>query len=818
MFALGEVTYIYRGPMAFCIAVAMLICVVLSLRHKGKFIGEIIFLYIGFLLGFIYIFMFELALPSVYFEQGGGYYLEGQGIITDYSKEKDSVTIKLGGGFGGYKVIIYGNKENESREYHIGEEYIIKGEVNNISPPSNPGIMDMKRYYYSKNIIFTARENNITLEKYSGNGKYSPFKRLSVIGYKIWGCLYTVRERLAHLVYENTDALTGGFVAGVLFGDKSRLDNNLKKLFSANGIGHILVISGLHISLIGGLLYKLLSLWMTNKKLVGIITSLIVVFYGVMTGAGIATLRAVFMLLVAYMGKHLGRDYDMLTAMSLALLVMIIKNPFSILDGGMILSFGAIGGIALGDYLVKELCVKKRSKLRSNNKNALIKKIFSGIITALVTSLGINLILTPIICCIYYGFPLYSIFLNLIVTSVFGIMVIICIIGVIMSMLLGEWGGFVFSAVGAGLRGIIYLCECFGKFPFSYINTGYPGIKIILLYYFFLLLLVILLNRKLQRRVRNYIYDRWHTTFSVKKWRRLIFVCCLFLSLLSGGIIYSVYRLQQGEMIIFADVGQGDGILIRTREGCSIVIDGGSASNNNLGEYVIVPMLKYHNMVSVDYWFVSHTDMDHTSSLVYVLGEQMSGIEIKNIVLGTDYSEQDDDDNQDKIVKLAGQRGINIIYMKLWDYVETESMKISCVAPVTGEKYDDKNQSSLGLLYTTPYIEILFTGDMDSRAIDYMLDMSGTEVLNNSSNKEHFLKIPHHGSRYSVNRRLYRLFAGGTGIISCGKTNSYGHPHRETIEALLAEQIEYYATDDNGAVIITVNRKGNVNVKTYIAN
>lgn len=810
MFALGEVTYICRGPMAFCMAMAMLICVALSLKNKGRFIREIIHVYICFALGFIYFFIYESFLPVGYDCPPEEYCIEIYGIVTEYSMEKDSVTIKTGNGPGSYKIIIYALGTPEEK-YNVGDRYALEGVVSSISAPSNPGVMDMKKYYYSRNIIFTARGENVTIKPLPETGG-SFLQKMEDVWYGIVRKIYDVRNYLINVVKNNTDEQTGGFITGILFGDKAGVDSEIKELFLANGIGHILVISGLHVSLIGDLLYRLLSRCFTDKRVAGMITSVSVILYGIMAGAGVATIRAVIMLLVAFLGEQFSRDYDMLTAMSMALAVMIIKNPFAILDGGMVLSFGAIGGIALGDYLIKELSIKKIKPFC---------RVINFLATSLIMSCGINLVLTPIICNAYYGFPLYSILINLIVTSVFEIMVIFAIAGVILSIIIGEWGRIVFALVGAGLRGIISLCSFFADMPFSYINTGYLGYGICALCYLYIIFVIILVNRKIQRRIRDYIYCRLHVTFMAKKWHKIIFGCCMGALALMTVTIGFTYQAMQREIIVFADVGQGDGILIRTGQGCNMVIDGGSSSNNNLGEYVIAPMLKYYNMVKVDYWFVSHTDKDHITGLIYVLQEENCGIEVDNIIMGENYKdgykEKEKDESLNVILNLAKERGVNIIYMNQGDYVELDNRRISCVAPVAGKKYEDKNQSSLGLLYTTPDMEILFTGDMDSVAIDYMLDSTAIneKVYDEKEEKILILKVPHHGSKYSINRELYNIYKAQSGVISCGKNNKYGHPHNETMEALETMGIQSFCTDRNGAVIVKSDRKGKITAEAY---
>ena len=133
----------------------------------------------------------------------------------------------------------------------------------------------------------------------------------------------------------------------MLLGEKSSLEEEIKELYQLNGLIHILSISGLHVSLLGmavsGLLKKCgAPIWLRAPFAIGVMWC-----YGMMTGMGVSTWRAVFMFALHLLAELLGRTYDMLTALSLAALLMLAEQPLLVRHSGFLLSFGAVVGIGI---------------------------------------------------------------------------------------------------------------------------------------------------------------------------------------------------------------------------------------------------------------------------------------------------------------------------------------------------------------------------------------------------------------------------------------------------------------------------------------
>ena len=216
--------------------------------------------------------------------------------------------------------------------YPVGCEISLYGTIYQLNKADNPGQFDAEGYYQSQGILYTFQTGAVI----SAAGKNLLQEALT--------CL---REYLAERISEVYGERDAGILKAVLLGDKSSLREEDQLLYQKNGISHLLAISGLHISMIGIGLYKLLRKCNLTFVEAGVPSSILLVCYGIMTGFGISTIRAICMFLVMIFGEICGRAYDMASAMALAAIIILIRNPLQARQAGFLLSFGAVLGICL---------------------------------------------------------------------------------------------------------------------------------------------------------------------------------------------------------------------------------------------------------------------------------------------------------------------------------------------------------------------------------------------------------------------------------------------------------------------------------------
>ena len=119
-------------------------------------------------------------------------------------------------------------------------------------------------------------------------------------------------------------------------GEKNLLDAEVKQMYQKAGISHVLAISGLHISVIGMGLYKLLRKIKCSFLTSGVIAGTVIGGYGMMSGLGTSTIRAVLMFFVLLFGQWIGRSYDTLSALGLSAIVILLDNPYLLWYAGFL--------------------------------------------------------------------------------------------------------------------------------------------------------------------------------------------------------------------------------------------------------------------------------------------------------------------------------------------------------------------------------------------------------------------------------------------------------------------------------------------------
>ncbi len=674
-----------------------------------------------------------------------------------------------------YKVLLYGINE----KCKIGDSVCISGIFLTFSPSLNPGSFDLRKYYNSRDVWLCTYDCQLKILGNKENGIYYNLKKT----------LFCYRKKLCHRFNSIANAKIAGIYSGILLGEKKSIGITTRTLYRLAGIAHVLSISGLHVTMIGGGIYKLLRKIGISFSISGIVSIVSSVLYGIMTGMGLPTLRAVIMLTILIVGEILGKNYDILTSMMLALFLVLISNPYLILDGGLQLSFVAIFGVALAKHIL--WLILRNTKIKRKLKK---KPILYSLTNSVVMSVSVSIMMLPVILKLYFQVSPYSFLLNLIVVPLMTIVVVCGLLALVVSCFSIDMGKLVLIPGKLVMELYELLCRTTLKLPFGNIVVGNIALIQIILYYALLVVTLILINEDVQRKIREYIYIRQKVWMTREKWHKIMGVI-IFGTIISAFLLNGfIFAMKKDSQIIFLDVGQGDGAMIITENGYNIMVDGGSSSNENMGEYTLVPALKYYGIKEVDYWFISHWDKDHVSGLEYILSDEYSNIKIKNIVTSYDIS------GGENLVRQAKEKEVNIIYVKRGEYFTDGSFNINILYPAELPISADRNNNSLVFLYRENNLSALFTGDVGEDSLDRLYRRNISHFLNNID----ILKVPHHGSKYSVHYEWLEYISPDISVISAGKNNIYGHPHEDTLSALNYIKSKCYITKDLGAIIIKV--------------
>lgn len=653
----------------------------------------------------------------------------------------------------------------EQSGFHIGDIVSLEGTFSVPEVPTNPGQFNTYIYNKSRGIDFTAYEPVAMLVcGFSARRDISlPYRGLCLWRQALLSWKYDLAEVFRTLMCEE-DA---GIFCAMLLGDKRSLSPELSRLYQANGISHVLAISGLHVGLVGGMFYGLLRFFGVSYLFSGLVGIFVTFSYGYMTGASDASMRAAAMLAVGMVGAMLGRTSDLLTAMGIGAAILISCSAWKLYDPGFLLSFGAVLGIGYGyPSLEKGLALRhKWSK-------------------ALCMSAAIQAFTLPVLLHFYGTVAPYSILLNLAVIPIMTPVLALGMAGVLSGCAgtLSGYTGFIWlaerllSLAGVFVHGISWMCTKVSALPFASVILGSMETWQVVIYYAALALLCVLL--------------RYMAGKKQHKWRLAVILLLFFMT------VQCVHRRPR-DMLTLLDVGQGDGILLQTGTGLHILVDCGSTSEKDVGQYVLEPALKYYGIRRLDYVIVTHSDADHVNGITYLLEQSdASGTAVGTLLLPRCCGRME---GYVGLSELAMRNGVAVGYLEPGMELKSGTFTMTCLSPKADAALTDINDLSVVLAVSYDQTRLLLTGDISTEAEEQLYAYEG--FLANMD----ILKVAHHGSRYSTSEAFLRLTSPKLALISCGENNVYGHPADETLDRIYESGADVCRTDKEGAIEVSID-------------
>ena len=645
--------------------------------------------------------------------------------------------------------------ENVDLSVLIGSEAEISGEFSNIYGADDPGCFDYSIYMKARGVCVRAKAYSIRITD-PRNNLYNRYRRSLI--------------RKKEMFLSRFDPDTAGFIRGVLFGDKSGIDEDTLREFNENSTGHILAVSGLHM----GFLYALLRLMSGKKR--SLRTSLFIIavmlVYGDMTMWSSATLRAFLVISLKLLSVHLKRPFDLLTSVSFAALLIMIREPYQLFDTGFQLSFCAMAGMSV-----------------------LVKPVSSAVGEALGVMISVQTSTLPVIAFTYGCVDPLAIFINIPIILMASFLVPLCIL-----MMIPELFSFAAPSASFDLAGLMsyavikinHLLNFGGGFS---IKTAGTGAFSVLMFYAAALGLA----------------SEWTRVKLLRKEpRKLIKAGAL---LLIPAIMFSccLYDRFSDDEIVFVAVGQGECTHISCG-GTDVLIDGGgqpgydgNEEGYNVGEKILMPYLLREGADNVDIALLTHLHADHYKGIaelaaVYPVGAR--GIP-------ADYKGSD-------LPLTPGDPAV--IYMEPGAVISvSDDVSIEVIWPVSVSAdplaADDPNEHNTVYMIRYGSTKVMVTGDLleedELQMIEYY---AGTDTLTCD-----VLQIAHHGSKTSTSEAFLDAASPQIAVIQAGRDNLYGHPHKQTLERLEKRGIKVFRTDLNGAVGLDI-KNGRIMVDLFRNN
>ena len=629
-------------------------------------------------------------------------------------------------------MIYYLDADKFDGDIHIGNKVCFYGKVEQISSGSNPGEFDAKSYYRTKSIYckMTVKKYTVVDKSYDFTGQF----------------FFNLRQYLIRRIDSIFDSKSAGLIKAIILGVRADLDRDVYKMYQKNGIAHLLAISGLHVSLLGIGLYKLLRKVLQRSFLFSAgFSSIFLLFYGLLVGDGVSIARAGSMLVLYFIAEVLGRSYCLISALCISATAICLISPFEVFGVGFQLSFGAV--LSLGGVLA--FVLKKLKKA----KKSCSEKIFEIILV----SVGVQVLTLPLVLYYFYSFPVYAFLLNIVAIPLMSFVLYSAILSIVlnmMSLFLYKYIGLIAVCI---LNFYEFICTAASHLPYHRIVFGRPGFIQILIYYTVLAAVA---------------------TLSIFKRKRVILLLCI-------PSVFILFPFFKNDEVVYLDVGQGDGIYMHVDD-MDILIDCGSTSKLSLGEYTMEPFLLYKGVDDIEMSFVTHSDIDHISGVLYLLD---SDIRIKNLYLP--YQAMNDA-SYDELKQKAINSGTNVMYLSRGDHLKLGHLKIDCLWPDKNPK-ENVNEQSQTFIIEVFDKRLLFTGDIGKGSEESILKYGDI-------GKVDILKVAHHGSKNSSLKAFIENVSPTYAVISYGKNNHYGHPSPKTLDTLREKGCIIYETAKMGAI------------------
>jgi len=640
----------------------------------------------------------------------------------------------------------------------IGGTAALKGRLALAEEAENPGQFDMRAYLKREGadcLLFSAEL--VSFKKAEGP---------AALWYGILELLGNAREAAASKAAELFSEEAAGTLAAMITGERRYLSDEDKALFKMGGISHVLAISGLHVSLLGGALLKILQKLRMPEHAAGRTAFLLLLSYAVATGASVSTLRAALMFGLTLLGKRIGRTYDTLSALSLCALILVAADPLTVLDSGFQLSFTAVLAMAL---------TRERG--------------------GAYAAAAVYLATLPIAVCSYHEVPTYGVIANLFLLPLMPLLLGSGILGLMSYCLLSPFNIPAAKAVlafpaDASVHIFMKALKGVSALPMALMSAAHPSWLRLALY------------------LAAFSAFLWLGHRLKDSWKKYAVTLC---APMIAGIFLIVVP---GELkAAFLSVGQGECIVL-TRGSSAVIVDCGSSSADSVGKYRLLPYLEYMGIRRIEAVVATHGDLDHVNGLTELFeakAERTISIGIDRLVIP---KVEEPKEELREVAALAVKAGIRVSETAAGDAFSWLGAEFSVLAPFGNESpAADGNEASVVLLVSFGSFDCLLTGDLEGEA-----EEGAARLLAAGDFDIELLKAAHHGSKNSSSAAFLAAAGPECAVISCGKDNRYGHPHAETLQRLAEIGAVVFRTDTGGCIEVSARQDGGFSVKAFNAD
>lgn len=668
-------------------------------------------------------------------------------------------------------------------EFEYGDKVILQGEFRKGSEQRNTGGFDYQLYLKSIHIYGTLKVENY--QKISSDNINWVQKSIN-----------TIKLVIAENIEKTLEKEEAQIVKGLILGDTTALEEELKEKFQIANISHVLAVSGMHIIYIVIGIEVVFKKWLGKRK-VKYVVIFGVIFYMSITGFTSSIVRAGIMGMMNIFAFLVYRKNDIWTSIAISLGIILIQNPYAITGVGLQLSYlGTIGIILfhknIKQYLDNIKCIKNNIQIKKSKR---ISKIVENLKDMISVTLSAQLMILPIMLYHFNMIGIYFVITNILVSMMIGPIMFLSIIFVFCSFIHLHISQFIAIFLSFGIKGLIQISNL-SNLPFSKIYVLTPSILFIFIYY-----IVILVGNRIymiytskyinstEGRVKNLIALMKYRLYEKKKKTKKIYQKILqernikaFIKQTYKGIfliifLIGIYQFPKNLEIHFLDVGQGDSCFIITPNHKTILIDGGGSTSStfDVGKDTLIPYLLDKGYTQLDYVFISHFDQDHVGGILSLLEE----LKVGQIFIS---KQGKTSDNYETFLEIVAQKNLKVREVKMGDKITIGDVTFHILWPTENQIEENMlNNNAMVMKLQYKSFSMLFTGDIEEVAEKKILSVYSDNL---DSLKATVLKVAHHGSKSSSTEKFLKAVNSKVAIIGVGENNMFGHPSNVVLERL----------------------------------
>lgn len=705
----------------------------------------------------------------------------------------------------------------------------------------NPGVSPFTEYLDRKGFDATASVKSLQLiERLDDDPVFLPLA---------WA--YDWRTQLQEQIDARLSRETAGVLDAALLGNRYNLSSSAEERFRDGGTFHVLVISGLHITLLGGLVFIVISRFTRNRVVQFVVSAVVVWSYSLAVGAEPSILRAALMFSVVLLAPLVSRRASPLNGLGAVAMALLLWKPSSLFDPSFQLTFVSVLAIlvlawpllqtlsAIGSWrparispyppacpgwvrrFAEALYWDERAEVRhlrsasydyswfKSRTAATLQKIHAQrlvrfVFAAVVVSISVQLTLLPFLIVYFHRFSPASFVLNIFVGVGMGAVALAALTGVVAAQVSGTVAEPLFVAANSLNWLMVHSVDPFTRAHVASIRVPeYTGslFSVYFFYYLPLAMLSFLLTkwRPLELPKNKRLPNRNRRVFWIVSCAHLAAVAVLILHPGSAGGADGNLRID------FMDVGQGDAALITFPDDTTVLVDGGGRpgpfknadeesgrANRAIGESVVSEYLWWRGLNHIDYLVATHAHADHIDGLNDIA---------RNFSVRAAFVARlpEHDAELGKLLELLASNDIAVRAIGAGDELRAGGVALRVLWPhPSGDiQLPSGNNDSLVLRVEYGSRSILLTGDIEATAERALVAQQAKIIAD-------VTKVPHHGSRTSSTEEFVRSTRSKLAVISVGESSVFGHPHAEVVKRW----------EQNGARILLTGNRGMITLVT----